>query len=378
MINQRQYLKTLARGRREARKIWNKNSGDWGWLVSKPAPMASLNRLLWRESVPSFSFFVMLTLSGVISTLGLLSGSTATVIGAMIIAPLMGPIIGIAFAISVANRRLMKRAGMTLIMATLTSVISAAIICQFTGLRVLTDEITMRTEPTLIDLVVALAAGAAGAFAKSRKHIADAFPGVAIAVALVPPLSAIGIGITLLDQTVWLGASLLFITNLTAIIFSGIVVFLWQRYGSLERAQGGILLSLITLCVVGVPLGFSLNNLLIQSNTRQQIWSVMRRELSFLQNAELQSLQVRRQRDGALAVEMSVIAPVNAITESQVMQSQEILENTLERPIALTLQVTPMREFSVPASTRQGKLLPGQRGSSSDHDSTQAELGLQK
>lgn len=348
MSKQRQYLKTLARGRRGLRKAWESNSGDWKWLTSKPASIATLNRLLWRESVPSLSFFVMLTLSGIISALGLLSGSTATVIGAMIIAPLMGPIIGIAYAVAVANRRLMKRAGLTLIMGTLATVISATCVCYATGLRALTEEIALRTEPTLIDLGVAMAAGAAGAFAKSRKHIADAFPGVAIAVALVPPLSTIGIGIALLDQTVGLGASLLFITNLTGIIFSGILVFLWQRYGTLERAQNGLLVSLMTLGVIGIPLGFSLQNLLVQSNSRQQIRYLIRRDLAALGEAQLQQVTLQ-QKQGQLVVDVNLIAAANSVTEADILSAKKALEAELNYPIDLTVQVIPTQTFVVPA-----------------------------
>jgi hypothetical protein len=162
MASRRRLLRVLAVSRRQFRRWWWSHSGDWQWLTSKPIPVAGLNRLLWRESVPSLSFVVMLTLSSVLSTLGLLAGSTATVIGAMIIAPLMGPIIGMAYAIAVANRRLIKRAGLTLIFGTLVTVVSATVICHVTGLRSLTEEIVLRTEPTLIDLVVAMAAGRRG------------------------------------------------------------------------------------------------------------------------------------------------------------------------------------------------------------------------
>lgn len=290
----------------------------------------------------------MLTLSSIISTLGLLAGSTATVIGAMIIAPLMGPIIGIAYAIAVANRRLMKRAGMTLVLGTLTNIISAVFICQLVGLRTLTEEIIFRTEPTLIDLVVAMAAGAAGAFAKSRRQIADAFPGVAIAVALVPPLSAIGIGLALWNESVWLGAGLLFVTNLTGIIFSGILIFIWQEYGSPKRAQNAIVLSLVVLCAIGIPLGFSLNNLLIQSNTRQTVRYLIRNELTLLENAELQSINLQK-RDGVLVIDIELIAVPNSISEVQVRNSQTFLQEALEQPIDLTVRVVPMQEFSAPA-----------------------------
>jgi len=231
-------------------------------------------------------------------------------------------------------------------------ILCAILLCQLTGLRSLTDEITLRTEPTLLDLFVAIAAGAAGAFAKSRKHIADAFPGVAIAVALVPPLSAIGIGIGLLAPAVWQGATLLFVTNLTGIIFSGSLIFLWQGYGSVERAQGGLMLSLVMLLVLGVPLGLSLNNLLVQSNTRQEIWYLARHEMPMLSDAELQAVTIVRHRDGSLDVEMNLVAPVNTISETEVWQSQALLEEELDRAVDLTMQVTPMREFRVLSPAR--------------------------
>lgn len=348
MVQRRRYLRMLAIARKRVREAWSSNSGDWRWLAEKPASIASLNRLLWQESVPSLSFFFMLTLSGVISTLGLLAGSTATVIGAMIIAPLMGPIIGIAYAIALANRRLMKRAGVTLILGTLATIISATLICQLVGLRTVTEEISLRTEPTLIDLFVAIAAGAAGAFAKSRKRIADAFPGVAIAVALVPPLSVIGIGIAIWNKSVWLGSTLLFITNLAGIIFSGILIFLWQEYGSLERAKRAIMLSVSILVAIGIPLGFSLNNLSIQSNTRQQVRRIILQESTLLEDARLSSVNVQRQ-DATLVVTMELIAIPNSISEAQVKATQMMLTQGIGRPVDLRVRVIPMQEFFAPA-----------------------------
>lgn len=348
MAKRQQWLRILARNRKKIRKVWTSNSGNWRWLATKPASIASLNRLLWQESVPSLSFFLMLTLSGIISTLGLLSGSTATVIGAMIIAPLMGPIIGIAYAIAVTNRRLMKRASITLVLGVLAMVVSATVICQLTGLRTITEEISLRTEPTLIDLVVAMAAGAAGAFAKSRKRIADAFPGVAIAVALVPPLSVIGIGIALWDQSVWLGSTLLFVTNLAGIIFSGILIFLWQEYGSPERAKNALMLSLIALCIIGIPLGISLKNLLIQSNTRQQIRHVVFKNSSLLENARLSSIHIQHHNE-FLAINIELIATLGVISDRQVRELQQLLIEEMGHPVDLAVQVIPIQEFSVPA-----------------------------
>ena len=109
--------------------------------------------------------------------MGLLAGSTATIIGAMIVAPLMGPITGIAFSLSVGNRRLLKRSGVSLLMGCLLTVATAYIFAHTFDLNNLNPEITSRIKPTLIDLVIALAAGAAGSFAKTRRGVADALPG---------------------------------------------------------------------------------------------------------------------------------------------------------------------------------------------------------
>jgi uncharacterized hydrophobic protein (TIGR00271 family) len=347
--NRRSCLKFLAHVRRPFRDFWRSNSGDWHWLAAKPVPMAGLNKLLWRESVPSLSFFVMLTLSGIISALGLLAGSTATVIGAMIIAPLMGPIIGMAYALAVSNRRLLKRATLTMTAGTIATVVSAIVITWLVGLRTLSPEVMARTQPTLIDLGVALAAGAAGAFAKSRRHVADSFPGVAIAVALVPPLSVVGIGIALVDTSVWSGALLLFVTNLIAVIFSGILVFLWQRYGSIERAQSGLAVSLMMLMILGVPLAFSLRNLLVKANARQQIVQLINEQIQ-TEEVDIASIVVQQQRDGLL-VEIEVTAPLDSITEADVQQTQIFLSRELDMPITLHAQIIPMRTFmSTPSS----------------------------
>lgn len=348
MVQRRQILRMLVTTRKRVRAAWKSNSGDWRWLAEKPVSIASLNRLLWQESVPSLSFFVMLTLSGIIATLGLLAGSTATVIGAMIIAPLMGPIIGIAYAIALANRRLMKRAGITLAVGILVTVGSAIVIAYLLGLQTITDEIGQRTEPTLIDLFVAMAAGAAGAFAKARRRIADAFPGVAIAVALVPPLGVIGIGIAIGDQSVWVGATLLFATNLAGTIFSGTLIFLWQEYGSLQRARNAIMLSGAVILAIGVPLAFSLNTLLIQSNTRQQVRYILLEESELFEGVRLSSIRVKR-RDAMLVVSVELIANPDVVSEAQARSAQVRLMQALKRPVELSVQVIPVREFLIPA-----------------------------
>jgi len=342
-------LRGAARGRKALFDVWKSNSGDWRWLREKPTPLPSLNRLMWRDSVPSLSYVVLLSLASVLSTLGLLSGSTATVIGAMIVAPLMGPIVGMSYALAVANRRLLKRASLTLTLSAIVSVASAAAICLFVGLRSLNPEIMARTEPTLIDLVVAMAAGAAGAFTKSRQHIANAFPGVAIAVALVPPLSAIGIGLVYGYGEVFWGALLLFVTNLAGTIFSGILILLWQEYGSLKKAQRGIIATVSILAIVGIPLGFSLRELRLQANARQQIESLIRQEVGALEGVYLRDLQIEDRGDRVF-VEIELAAP-GEVVEADLAPIRAFLDREVERPVSAMVRVIPLQEFEFEAAT---------------------------
>ncbi len=335
----------VIKGIRKTARIWDVNGADWQWMAHNPVPLKSLNRSLWRTAEPSFNYYIMLFLSGVISSLGLLAGSTAAIIGAMIVAPLMGPITGMAFAMTMGNRRLLKRSGLSLVTGALLTIGTAYLICTLVGLNTLNDEILERTRPTLIDLVIGLAAGAAGSFAKTRREVADALPGVAIAVALVPPLSVIGIGLAYADMGIVLGSTLLFLTNLAGIILSGGLIFIWQDYGSIKRARRGLTASMIMLCLLGIPLGISLRDLVIQERTRSLVSTLIRRDTETFRETNIQRLQVRTSGK-QLQIKLDVAAPVNSISANQVDLVQQFLEDQLERPVTLAVSVFPLEEFS--------------------------------
>ncbi len=331
----------ITRITRRLNQILAINSGDWHWMANNPRPLKSLNRSLWRSADPSFSYYMMLFLSGVISTLGLLAGSTAAIIGAMIVAPLMGPITGMAFAITMGNRRLLKRSGLTVVTGALLTIGTAYLICSLIGLNTLNEEILERTRPTLIDLAIGLAAGAAGAFAKTRREVADALPGVAIAVALVPPLSVIGIGLAYGDSAILAGSTILFLTNLAGIILSGGLVFIWQDYGSLKRAKQGLTTSTIVLCLLGIPLGLSLRELIIEERTRSLVGTLIRRQTATFSNTDIRKLRVNSGRAG-LSVNLEVAAPLGSISDKQVNMVHQFLERQLEQPINLNVDVFPV------------------------------------
>ena len=334
---------------RRANRVWGVNAGDWHWLADNPVPLKSLNRNLWRNAEPSFTYYTMLFLSGVISALGLLAGSTAAIIGAMIVAPLMGPITGMAFAITMGNRRLLKRSGISVVSGALLTVMTAYFICKVVGLNTLNPEILERTHPTLIDLAIGLAAGAAGAFATTRREVASALSGVAIAVALVPPLSVIGIGIAFGSQEVVTGSSLLFLTNLSGIILSGGLIFVWQDYGSIRRARRGLLASTLIIVLLGIPLGFSLRRLIVQERARTLVGRIIRSDTTPFQNTRIRRLNVDS-RGEALIVTLE-IAATSRFSEAQVELAHQILESELDRPISLDVSIFPVQTFEVETRT---------------------------
>ncbi len=172
-----------------------------------------------------YRFYAMLTLSVVVAVMGLWLDSAAVVIGAMLLAPLMQPVLAAGACLSMALFNKSLSALLKVALATVWCIGIAFVISAILGETDFTGEIDARTQPDIKDLVVALAAGAAGAYATVRADASSSLPGVAVAVALVPPVATVGIAAQVGDWEKAQGALLLYITNLAAIIFASIVVF---------------------------------------------------------------------------------------------------------------------------------------------------------
>ncbi|ARP70490.1 DUF389 domain-containing protein [Streptomyces pluripotens] len=185
------------------------------------------------------AFWTMLVLSSVIAAGGVLTDSTATVIGAMIIAPLSTPIMGIALG-SVRRRR--TGAALVVLFACLAVIAVGmlfSVVLPGDYDLVSNSQIASRTSPGLMDLVAALATGFAGAVALARRDVAAVLPGVAIAISLVPPLVVAGVCLGKLSGWLALGSLLLFVSNLFALVFGGMVVFATLGYGAEADKKAG-------------------------------------------------------------------------------------------------------------------------------------------
>ena len=213
------------------------------------------------------SFGVMMLLSTTIATLGILQDSTAVVIGAMLIAPLMTPIMGTSAGIVGGWPRRTLESAATVTIAAIGAIGLAWIVAAWVpaiGDLTTNSQITSRTQPTLIDMLIAFAAGAAGAYATVDRRVSSSLPGVAIAVALVPPLAVTGVTAhaRLWDEAG--GALLLFVTNAVTIVLAAVVVFVITGFVSLRRLRtygtqirASLATVLVSVLVIMVPLGIT-------------------------------------------------------------------------------------------------------------------------
>ncbi len=297
-----------------------------------------------RGSRPSNEYFIMLVIAVIIATVGLLTNSVATIIGAMLVSPLMLPVIGISLGAVKGDFGLFYRAieaelkGVALVIGLvilLTLLIPAASI---------TSEILLRTQPTPLDLMVALASGAAAAYALSRKNIGAALPGVAIAVAVMPPLSVVGIGIALRRIDIAAGGALTFLSNVVAINFAASIVF-WLMNFSPKRspsdekeAAGKLKTSAILLLIILIPLAWIMWNSVSSDSTRSTIESVLSSQMDGIPDSRLADFGFEHQKDGSLLVSAAIDSP-KEITQDKAGEIRAALEKNLGTPVSLNLKV---------------------------------------
>ncbi len=206
-------------------------------------------------------FAFLLALSVAIAVMGLTAGSTAVVIGAMLIAPLMTPVMSFAGALVLGWTSRLVRSAAIVAVGSIGAVALAWLVARLLPAHELTSEVLSRTTPDIRDLAVALLAGAAGAYAISRQDLSAALPGVAVAVALVPPLATIGVVLEAGRSDYAEGAALLYCANLAAIVLAGAAIFLANGLvppGRLRqvtrRVVGGFLLVALVTVGIGIPL----------------------------------------------------------------------------------------------------------------------------
>lgn len=209
---------------------------------------------LREEGKLSASFMILLILATMIATFGLFINSSSVIIGAMLLAPLMQPIVSLSMGVLRQDNSLQIDGMKTIMIGVITVILTSAVISMFTPIERLTSEMSGRLSPTILDLFVAIVSGTAAAYAKSNEKILGSLAGVAIAVALVPPLAVSGIGLGWADWQMFSSAFLLFVTNLVGIVLAAAFTFVLLGFSPLHIAKKGIILWMGIVAVVAVPL----------------------------------------------------------------------------------------------------------------------------
>lgn len=237
-------------------------------------------------------YLFMTAMSGGIAILGLLLASPAVVIGAMLLSPLMGPIMALGFALAIGDWDWLKAALRTLVIGAVMAVLLCAALVYFSPIQSVTSEIASRTRPNLFDLFVALFSALAGAYAMIRGR-EGAIVGVAIATALMPPLAVIGFGVATWNWTVFSGALLLFVTNFITIALATFGMAKLYGFSNSLSARNTIFQNVALLTVfiaLAVPLGFSLNRIGWEANAQRVVRSEIREQ--FGDRAQLDLLEI--------------------------------------------------------------------------------------
>ncbi|TVQ12714.1 MAG: DUF389 domain-containing protein [Leptolyngbya sp. DLM2.Bin27] len=304
--------------------------------------LTRLRQDLLEESRLSWHYLVLVVGSCVIATLGLLSNSAAVIIGAMLIAPLMLPIRGAAFGILEADRVLIRASMSSLGVGSLLAVSISALIGLLTGLAQFGSEVMARTQPTLLDLGIAVTAGALAGIAKIEPKVAGTVAGTAIAVALMPPICVVGLWLGQGNFSLSLGAMLLYMTNLFGITLACMVAFVLFGYSMARSARRPLSITLMFTALLVLPLGASTLRLLQQNQLEASVRNaLLDRTLTFqrVSLVDMSTNWLTTPPEIALTVRAS-----EPVTPKQVQLLEQFVERELGRPYKLMFLVSRVDE----------------------------------
>lgn len=296
-------------------------------------------------SAPTVTFYVMVALSTTIAAYGLLANSTAVVIGAMLVAPLMGAIFGMALGISSNDQILLWKSTVAAVLGAILAILLGAIIGSLPLRMPFGTEIFARTKPTIYDLIIALASGLAGAYALVNEKVSPALPGVAIATALVPPLTTCGLCLSIARWDLASGAFLLFLANFLAIEIAAAIIFNLFDLTSLKSpGKRGIInflknfwLKIIILIFVALFMTETLRGLILEQRFERQVRSVLQSNIDSVIGARLSEVHIEKNGNGPVEV-MATVLTHYEFTPFQVDDIEKDLKKDVDSRIKLIIR----------------------------------------
>ena len=281
------------------------------------------------------TYLILMVLSTMIAAISLYQSSSAVVIGAMLLAPLMAPLVSLAMGLLRNDSTLTKSSLITVAVGVAIALVSGGFISLLFPHKPITMEMQARLNPSLLDLAVAIVAGMAGAYTKSHKKILQSLAGVAIAVALVPPLVVAGIGLGMKDFAFFGHAFLLFSTNFVGITLAAILTFRTLGFSAAVQDKRGFFLVALMLICITIPLYFSYRHIvattILEKNWQHERFLINDKYL-IVQNAKF----IEQRKQDFLFVRVLVREP---LTRKDLNQLRKRIESNFNQRQIIRLQV---------------------------------------
>ncbi len=310
----------------------------------QPLQLQQLHDNLAAEATLNTAYLILIVSSCAIATFGLLSNSTAVIIGAMIIAPLMLPIRGLAFGALAGNLPLFRQGLLAVLVGTVLAVVLAAGLGLLTGISSFGSEVLSRSKPTLLDLGIAVAAGGISGYAAVQPKLATSLAGTAIAVALMPPLCVVGLGLAHGNWSLSLGAGLLYLTNFLGITLACMVTFLLAGYTPFKQARKALIWAIAFTIMLLLPLSVSFARLVQQTRLESSLRAALLTRTITFQSLELVSFDT-----DWLSTPPQVRLTVRSqkpVTSKQVQLLEAFVKREMGRPFTLIFAVSQVEEVT--------------------------------
>ena len=290
----------------------------------------------------SFSYMALLLSSTTVCTLGLITNSVAVIIGGMIMAPLMWPLLKSSYALSTRRTSVAAHSLKTLGVSIGSIVAVSTAVAFASPYKQVTEEILSRTAPTTLEIFIALAAGVIAALAVAHPKIGDSIAGVAVATSLLPPLCVTGVGLAYQDMDIALGSFLLFATNVVTIILVATFIFTMFLFGSeFSRLRSrGVIGLVVLLLVISWPLSVQLRSSVVTSRISSESRDTFTERLEeFAPNSQIQEFQAQlSENESRLLVRAVVLLPPDrSLTFDQEQVITKDLEDRLNKDVSLEL-----------------------------------------
>lgn len=316
-----------------------------GWLRPHLTEVEA-ETLRWnarRQATTTIDYVTLLAASAALATLGLVQDSVAVIIGAMLVAPLLGPLSAMSIGLVTARTQLLRRGAITLTVGTVAAVLLSFLVGAVLPLAEPTEQMLLRGQPSLVDVGVAIASGLVGAFATARKDIPAALAGVAIAAALVPPLSTVGLGAALGDGALAGGALLLFLTNIASVVATGAAAFWWfglrpveQDHQTRRQLVSATLTAGLLFAVVTSTVG------LLQAQRQERAARLdLVQELTISDDVEVVETEVTT--DGDTTVVTATVRTRRELTDTELRTAEQRVAANFDDPVELRVVVQQVR-----------------------------------